>query len=380
VVRNSWGRAWGDRGWFKLRRGTNNLGIETDCAWASVANGGAPTRRQAVVAVTPPDAVEGDAQDDLGEDDLGEDYADVFGAVFRDDAEAGDAEAAGGVPAPTHGRAGCRVAEATFSTPASDRITAPLPHTLLAPGDLPAAHDWRNVNGTDFTTWNKNQHIPQYCGSCWAQATTSALGDRISIVRNNAWPSFDPAPQVLINCVELSMGCGGGNPAFAYEYIHRHGVPDQTCQQYVARNGRCRPLGVCETCSPTQQTGPENGNCTAVADPELWYVGDHGGVSGADRMKAEIFARGPIECGIDATAAFEKYAGGVYSERKLFPMVNHAISVVGWGVEDGKEFWIGRNSWGTYWGEKGWFRIEMHRNNLAIESNCVWGVPSKTKP
>ena len=79
-----------------------------------------------------------------------------------------------------------------------------------------------------------------------------------------------------------------------------------------------------ENCSPTSQTGPEDGNCTAVESPALWYAGDHGGVSGADKMKAEIFARGPIECGVDATDGLEKYTGGIYSEKTgFFSRVNH---------------------------------------------------------
>lgn len=61
-------------------------------------------------------------------------------------------------------------------------------------------------------------------------------------------------------------------------------------------------------------------------------------------------------------------------------MVNHEISIAGWGVEDGVEYWIGRNSWGTWWGEGGWFRIKMHEDNLNIESECDWGVPTLVKP
>ena len=52
-------------------------------------------------------------------------------------------------------------------------------------------------------------------------------------------------------------------------------------------------------------------------------------------MKAEIFARGPISCGIDATLKLEAYEGGIFEETKLLPMINHEIAVVGWGKENG---------------------------------------------
>ncbi len=44
-------------------------------------------------------------------------------------------------------------------------------------------------------------------------------------------------------------------------------------------------------------------------------------------MKAEIYARGPIGCGIDATSSLEAYTGGIFSEKKLFVMINHEVSV-----------------------------------------------------
>jgi len=95
-------------------------------------------------------------------------------------------------------------------------------------------------------------------------------------------------------------------------------------------------------------------------------------------MKAEIYARGPISCGMYVTNKFEDYDGGIYEQETFLGSINHEVAIVGWGLDEksGLEYWIGRNSWGTYWGENGFFRIRMHKKNLHIEDDCTWGVPS----
>jgi len=157
----------------------------------------------------------------------------------------------------------------------------------------------------------------------------------------------------------------------------------KTCTNYIAKDPAsfdCSAIQVCENCFPTNLTTP---NCSAVATYKNWRVSDYGSVSGADDMKKAIFANGPIACGIDATTKFEAYTGGIFSQTVLFPQVNHIISVLGWGVDtDGTEYWIGRNSWGEFWGELGFFRIVMGKHNLDIESQCVWAIPiiNSTEP
>jgi cathepsin X len=51
-------------------------------------------------------------------------------------------------------------------------------------------------------------------------------------------------------------------------------------------------------------------------------------------MKAELYQNGPISCGMDVTDKFEAYTGGIYSESKLFPMINHEISITGYGFDE----------------------------------------------
>eukprot|EP00824_Muranothrix_gubernata_P016225 TRINITY_DN33768_c0_g1_i1.p1 TRINITY_DN33768_c0_g1~~TRINITY_DN33768_c0_g1_i1.p1 ORF type:complete len:597 (+),score=129.26 TRINITY_DN33768_c0_g1_i1:42-1832(+) len=324
IGRNSWGTYWGERGFFRIKMGSDNLGIENDCDW------GVPK-------------VDGLAKDVP----LGKLVQVSKGTYFNYKQPC--------YRVPPH--------------PRQQRVVGPRPQDYLRPRDIPASYDPRSVNGVNMLTVSRNQHIPQYCGSCWAFAVTSSLNDRISLGTKGAFPEVVTSPQHLVNCVKNNThGCSGGDPNAANAFMATTGVVVETCLNYQAKDEECTDIDVCRNCDPSS-------GCSAVKDPPKQYVDEFGTVNGEDKMLAEIFARGPIACGIAVTEEFEKYTGGIFKDTTGATSVGHIVSVVGFGEENGTKFWIARNSWGTYWGERGFFRIVRGVNNLAIESDCFWATP-----
>merc|ERR1740123_1514777 len=246
-------------------------------------------------------------------------------------------------------RNGCRVPKASFV--GGEKPLEVHSWEELSEAEVPASVDWRNVNGTNYLSWNKNQHIPVYCGSCWAQGSTSALADRFNILTGLKTPTpVALDAQVIVNC-GAGGSCEGGNPGGVYSFAYRQGIPDSSCEQYVAhdpKSTRCEAIDKCKDCTwppcPSNETCQDK--CWAV-EYKHYYAKNYYSLSGAAKMKADLAKYGPIACGIEVTDAFEKYTGGIYSEFKLFPQINHEISVVGYGVDakSGEEYWIGRNSW-----------------------------------
>jgi len=267
-----------------------------------------------------------------------------------------------------------------------EHIVSSIEHHSRSTDELPESFTWKNVDGVNYVTKMLNQHIPTYCGSCWAHGTMSSLADRIKIARMKAGdtgPDVHIAIQKILNCGSKAGTCHGGNPTAVHAYVKQLsdkglGIPYDTCLQYQAMDGECdfspdsfpSPSGSCMTCSTFGVP------CASIDHYPNATITEYGTVKGEDEMMNEIYERGPIACGVNAGPLLN-YSGGVFGkhDQPRFNFVDHIVAVVGWGVdENGVKYWDMRNSWGEYWGEMGWARVERGFNILKLESSCDWAV------
>lgn len=254
---------------------------------------------------------------------------------------------------------------------------------------MPAAFTWCDLEGENHCTPSWNQHIPQYCGSCFLHGTLSMIQDRLKIMKAGGMDVM-LGRQTFLNCApfhNMSGGCDGGDPIDVFNWMKDHGLPDETCLTYNATDHtkfldplknvtKCPDYGKCTNCMPIETPAPGFSQeiCWPVKTPVLYKVAAFGMIDGCGpaAMMNEIYQRGPIVCSIAADAPFTYgYRGGVYDGANSTD-VDHNVEVVGWGEEGGVPYWHVRNSWGTFWGEMGFFKIQRGHNHMMLEACDCW--------
>lgn len=162
--------------------------------------------------------------------------------------------------------------------------------------------------------------------------------------------------QNLIDCANRKAGykldgCAGGMFPDAFQYvINNNGIDDEECYPYGA-NDR-------EPCRFTQKCNAGN------------LVGWRRLPPTEEALKEAVAKHGPVLAAIHSNDDFFSYNSGVYDDPKCTnerSKINHGVVVVGYGSENGKDFWIVRNSWGYTWGEKGYMKLVRGKpNNCCI--------------
>ncbi|XP_015784788.1 gut-specific cysteine proteinase-like [Tetranychus urticae] len=88
-----------------------------------------------------------------------------------------------------------------------------------------------------------------------------------------------------------------------------------------------------------------------------------------DKMHALL--DGPITIYLDVYSDFFSYKSGIYKRTSSKKMGTHAIKIIGWGVENGVKYWLISNSWGTQWGDKGFFKIRRGEGEFGVDIRSV---------
>jgi len=213
------------------------------------------------------------------------------------------------------------------------------------------------------------------CGSCWAHGTTEALNDRICIKSGGEFTSLLSVSDTTGCCNSVhcqSFGCNGGQVGTPWKWFANFGVvtggdfgDDELCYDYTmakcAHHVESDVLGECDDIVQVEPTC----NTTCATNSSIDYASDkHMGQSsynirGVDKIKEEIMTYGSITGAFTVYEDFPTYSSGVYQHMTGAALGGHAIKVIGWGVEEGTDYWLCVNSWNNTWGDKGTFKIKM---------------------
>ena len=235
-------------------------------------------------------------------------------------------------------------------------------HELSAPHfnkTYPQTYDWRD-QGVVSPVKDQGQ-----CGSCWTFSTTGAMESHWSIFTKMPPPML--AEQQLVDCAGNfdNHGCNGGLPSQAFEYIkYAGGITTEAQYPYTAKDGNCTVSDV------TFAAHAPFGSANVTVNNEK------------DMLRA-MYDIGPLSIAYEVIDDFMHYKSGIYSTKdcnNTSQDVNHAVLGVGFGQINGTDYWLVKNSWGTTWGDEGYFKIERGVNMCGL-SDCVsWPLVGPPQP
>jgi len=224
--------------------------------------------------------------------------------------------------------------------------------------DAPTSYN-SNIDSLSYITSVKNQGS---CGSCAAFAAT-AMHETHLIKAGASSTNMDLSEQYLVDCAyseASAFGCDGASL--------------QVYTNWLAQNGGLTPL---ETSYPYLDTAPKL-NCDTASTVDKYDSGykisavEYTYSCTEDTLKTAVAENGAVVTGIAASeTSLQSYSNGVFSGCSSTTQ-DHAVLVVGYGTEDGEDYWLVKNSWGSSWGENGYIRIKRGVNMCGIGAECVW--------
>jgi C1A family cysteine protease len=236
------------------------------------------------------------------------------------------------------------------------------PNPIVVSGNPPSSWDWRNAEYNSITgDWNTRIKDQRNCGSCWAFGVIAVLEAVYNIQNENPDLDVDLSEQLVVSCgmtyhPNKIRGCCGGNPLQALDFLKWHGTVSESCFQYKAVDADGRDYGDCDLGDrPSNAPVKCSDKCENWED-EVVKVKNWNSLLNRESMKNAICQYGPIVTGFMVYEDFISYDGGVYEQNSDIEVGGHVVAIVGY--DDSQDCWICKNSWGTGWGENGFFRIK----------------------
>ncbi len=211
---------------------------------------------------------------------------------------------------------------------------------LSASSDLgmPPAYDYRDQGAVTLPKAQRN------CGSCWCFAAVGTMESRTLV---EGGPEYDLSEENVLSCNFYNAGCSGGNDFIVANYLTKYGASLESCAPYDASDGTpCKDCEILRRLCGWKVIGT---NLDSENPAQI------------NAVKQALLDYGPLFVTMNASApGFSLYSGGVF-EYWVSGGVNHCVLLVGWDDSlphsHGSGAWIAKNSWGTSWGENGYFKI-----------------------
>lgn len=171
------------------------------------------------------------------------------------------------------------------------------------------------------------------CGSCWSFSATGAM-EGAHKIRSGTLLSL--SEQQFVDCDRRDGGCNGGLQDTAFKYAESSKIELESDYPYKGRDGSCKA----------------SSSKGKVGVKSFKYVPNNS----PSQLKSALNKQ-PVAVSIDANGrSFNNYRSGVLTSG-CGTNLDHAVLAVGYGKENGQEYYLVKNSWSTSWGEKGYIKI-----------------------
>ncbi len=242
--------------------------------------------------------------------------------------------------------------EDTVIEPVGEKIT----------GLTPSSWDWQNAEYKGITgNWMTSVKDQGSCGSCYAFGTLGAIETCIKMMNEDPNMNIDLSEQYMVSCGESWVGgidgCQGSPISSTIKFLETYGAIPESCFSYQASEVSCN-----NKCHDWEQERFDITNLQRVS-------------SDKESIKNALVNHGTLTASFRVYLDFKEYTGGIYEHQWGYSEGLHRIVLVGFNED--QDYWICKNSWGTSWGENGYFRIKYGECEIQ-DSVYYFELPTTT--